>query len=383
MRGQLFSATAGLMLVAGLIFSGNLASAQDLAPTLPPQNRIQDLLHSGDPQSVAWGAHYALASKDQALFSDLASLADDWQSLPHSTTDERPAPLSSDQLDQRDAVAAVLDALIQLHAPLPADTLRRLAPDFPNDVAIFLSRMPLAESQSLSFDLYRSEIKNEHSLRYVSAALQAQNPLPGFAADLFSGIRVRATIFVVAPGAGPFGTGGGGHDCGVFSSAEARRQWPAFGVYGFSHEKSKDSFRVVTGIHPVYAKRTQTTRYQADSCAFMVSLGPDQRRSLLAQMLNVSPDTISWKTETVENIEFKSEAQFSTDLLRFISTQQDELRATAADLVSKGLITPAGLEDSLPQLDLHVNDMRGAGYSPLAQLSSLPPHVTWSDSPWR
>ena len=50
-------------------------------------------------------------------------------------------------------MAAVLDALIQMKAAVPADTLRNLASDFPNYVAILLSRLALGESQSLSFDL--------------------------------------------------------------------------------------------------------------------------------------------------------------------------------------------------------------------------------------
>lgn len=376
-------------LLCGLLILSNLSGAtlaQKFAPSTepPPESKIQSWLRSEDPQSVAWGAHYALATKDQALVSDLLSVADSWQSLPNpSKSDHNFQGITPEQLDRRDATAGALDALIQMDAPVPVDTLRNLAADFPNYVAILLSRLPRSESQSLSFDLYRGEPQGIYSLLYISAALLTQDPPSGFAADLFSSIRIRASIFVIAPGAGPFSTGGGGHDCVIASSPAPRQQWPNFGIYQFSQEKNAPSFLVVSGIDPIYAVRSETTHYSGDSCAGMISLGPEERRRLLAQMLNVSPETMGWETETVENIEFKTEPQFTSDLQGFVAAQQEKYRATAALLVAKGLMTTAEQEESLPELEIHLNDMRGRGYSPVAALSPLPAHVSWSDSPWR
>lgn len=352
-------------------------------PTAPPTDiQNQAWLRSGDPQSVAWGAHYVLAAKNQALVSDLLSLAYSWQPLPPPKSDvAKRNSLTNDDVDRRDAMSAVLDALIQMQVSVPVETLRNLAPDFPNYVAVLLSRLPLEESASLAFDLYRYSSPNASSLQHVSAALLAQDPPPGFAADLFSRIHVRATVFMTKPGAGEFGTGGGGHDCGVFAPPAARQGWPSFGIYGFSKEQIAGSFLVAPGTDPIYAKRSETTHYSGDSCAKMVDLGPEQRRRLLAQMLNISPDAIHWQTLLDESIEFKSDQQFASDLQTFIAAQQEKYRATAAALVAKGLMTSAEQEDSSPWLDIELNDMRGDGYAAISPPSPLPTHVS-IDNPW-
>jgi hypothetical protein len=102
---------------------------------------------------------------------------------------------------------------------------------------------------------------------------------------------------------------------------------------------------------------------------------------LLAQMLNVSPDAMPWQTLLDESVEFKSDQQFTSDLLTFIAGQQEKYRATAAALVVKGLMTSAEQDDSLPHLDIQLSDMRGQGYSPISPPSPLPAHVS-IDNPW-
>lgn len=372
-----------------LTFGCAIAFGQKFVPpTTPPTDiQIQTWLRSGDPQSVAWGAHYVLVTKNQALVSDLLSLVYSWQPLPRFRSEVEKSDvakrnaLTDNDVDRRDAMSAVLDTLIQMQVSVPVETLRNLASDFPNYVAVLLSRLPLEESAPLAFDLYRSSFADVYSLQYVSAALLAQDPPSGFAADLFSGIHIRATLFVTKPGAGEFGTGGGGHDCVTFVPPAARQGWPSFGIYEFSKAQGAGSFLVVPGIDSVYAMRTETTHYAGDSCANMVSLGPEERRRLLAQMLNISPDAIPWQIQIDETIEFKSEQQFASDLQNFITAQQGKYRATAAALVVKGLMTTAEQEDSLPQIDIQLNDMRGDGYALLSPPSPLPSHVS-INNPW-
>lgn len=111
---------------------------------------------------MAWGAHCALATKNIALVPALLSVAGNWQSSAQPIPgDEDPDTVIVDQRDRRDPTAAVLDALIGMRVIVPGDALRHLAADFPNYVAILLSRLPAEESQSLSFDLYRFHQKTE------------------------------------------------------------------------------------------------------------------------------------------------------------------------------------------------------------------------------
>lgn len=104
--------------------------------------------------------HHAVATKNQAVEPSLLSLADAWQAIGQSVPGPDHADrLTSEQFDQRDAMGAVLDALIQMQADVPASTLHNLAAVFPNYAAILLSRLPQGESQSLSLEFYRAEPK--------------------------------------------------------------------------------------------------------------------------------------------------------------------------------------------------------------------------------
>ena len=48
-------------------------------------------------------------------------------------------------------------------------TGQNLAPDFGNDVAVLLSRMPPEEAESVRFDFYRSPAEHVYGLQYVTA----------------------------------------------------------------------------------------------------------------------------------------------------------------------------------------------------------------------
>jgi hypothetical protein len=52
----------------------------------------------------------------------------------------------------------------------------------------------------LAFGFYRAEENHAYGLQYVSAALLAQHPPPGFAADLLGKTNVHATVFAILPG---------------------------------------------------------------------------------------------------------------------------------------------------------------------------------------
>jgi hypothetical protein len=369
-------------LILGIAGINSLAQ-NPLAAGIPSGKKIEALLSSGDPRLVAWGAHYALASKDQTLIPHMLSLAEEWEPLPVPTEgDSSAAGLTSIQLDQRDALAAVLDTLIQLNAVVPASALRNLAGDFPNQVAIFLTRLPPEDSQALELEFYHSDPKThgERNLQYMGGALLAQAPPPGFAADVLSSIHGRATITITSPTFKAEALYRGGESGSCFPD-DTHKDWPRFGVYELSEGKMQGGFVLIPGTDPVYALRSETNHYRGNRCenfTFLV-LGPEQRRSLIARMLAISQDDIEWKIETTDTIQFNSNEQFYRELQEFISAEQQKYRETASALVGKNLMTDSEQEESLPQLDLAFNDQRGPGYSPIPLPPSLPAHVTWPD----
>jgi hypothetical protein len=378
----LFPRLLGIGCLAVTLAAHSPAQVPSTPAGVPSENALDSWLLSGDPRLVAWGAHDALMARDPNLIPDLLSLASHWQPLSRQTPDPStsPAGLSPEQTDERDAMAAVLDALIQMNVSVPADTLRTLAPDFGNDVAVLLSRMPAEQAGPLSYDLYRSPAEHGHGLQYVSAALLALHPVPGFAADLLANIKVRATIFAILPGSEQFGGGESGSCAG--SSELPREDWPVTGQYALSKENGDAAVLLVAGTDPIYATREESTHYLDDRCGSGVYLSPGERLRLIAEMLGISPEAIPWQTELMTNIEFQSLGQFDNALLAFVEEQQEKYRATLAALTARNLVTPSESQESLPQLELKLNDMRGEGATPIPNPPNLPSHVQWSSTPY-
>jgi hypothetical protein len=348
------------------------------AHTLPSEATIENWLMSDDPQLVAWGAHDVLVSRNEALTPDLLNLATEWQPLTQkSAADGTATPLSVEQVNKRDAVAAILDALIQMNVPLSGEVLRALAPDFPNAVAVLLSRLPQEEAEALALDFYHAPPQHGYGLQYVSAAMLALHPPGGFAADLLAGVKVRANVFITLPSSGgEFGGGSCSGACGVQSKVP-RTDWPLIGQYSLS--KSDRSMLLVGGIDPVYASRYESDSYR-DACGGP-SLNPDSRRRLIAEMLDVSADAIPWETRLSATIVFNSDDQFSHDFLHFIAEQEQKYRRTATALGDLGLMTSVQVEQSAPKLEIYTNDVRGADASPLPAISTLPGNVKWANEP--
>jgi hypothetical protein len=368
------------VLGVGLIVSG-WCWAQAASSAKATEADIEQQLLSGNPRLVAWGAHGAVVAHSQALNADLLALASRWQPLgQEASTDSESAQLSPEQQDQRDAMAEVLDALIQINASVPADILPGLAPDFGNDVAILLSRMSRDEVESVSYDFYRSPAEHGYGLQYVSAALLARHPVPGFAADLLTSISVHATILAVAPGSGGFGGGRCAGAC--FTSLEIpRKDWPAIGQYTLHGQTAAaGAFQLVGGVNPVYAARREAAHYLGDGCGG-VYLGAAERLRLIAEMLNIAPEAMPWKTELMDSIEFQSLEQFHRAVLAFVGKQQQKYRETVAAMADHGLLTSAEAAESLPNLQLYLDDRREEGSAPMPDPGNLPGHVEWTSGP--
>ena len=362
-----------------------IGAAQTPSPTaqLPAEPTIRSWLLGKYPVSVAWGAHYAMLARDGNLIPDLLSLASRWQPLTRQTPNSGQPELTPKQTDQRDAMSAVLDALIQMKAPVPADTLRSLAPDFGNDVAVLLSRMPSGEIELLGFDLYRLQSPHTAGVQYVSAALLALHPVPGFAADMLTNVTVKAKVYAVLPGSGGIGGGSGGSFACIL--ADGRAAWPVTGQYVLSKSKSDGATLLVAGNDPIYATRKESTRYRGDDdCKISggMYLGSPERFRLIAEMLGVAPEAIPWKTDIQTRIEFQSVEQFDRELLAFVAGEQQNFRATAAALATRGLLSSAeAQEELLPKLELKLEDKRGPDAVPIPEPANLPSRVEWSPLP--
>lgn len=328
---------------------------------------------STDPRTVAWAAYGAAESGDASQIPMLLAVASQWRALSaRSGAGTNSAELATQRQDERDAMAAVVDALIQLKAPVPADTLRALARDFGNGVAVLLSQMPEEQRQALSFEFYRNTSSGEYGLQYVSAALLALHPVPGFAADLIRNVKVQAIVTVVVPGH-LGGVGGGSSHCGGSFGESPRNDWPAIGQYALSDERDEGALQLVGGIGPVYAKRFEAMHYRGSFSS--ISLGSDERVRLIAEMLDISAEDIPWKASVTATIAFESDVQFRDELADFVKAQQGEHRNTLAQLEARSLLTVAEAQESLPEMEIVLMDLRGEGSAPLPEPINFPPRV--------
>lgn len=349
----------------------------------PSKSETSNLLPGGwlgkeEPRAVAWRAHNAMVTDDGSVIPELLSLAGRWQRFPFG--DWARPELSPEQKEERDAMAVVLDALIQLHAPIPAETLRNLAPDFENAVAVVLARMPIEESGPLSLEFYRSPPMADYPLQSVSAALLALHPRAGFAAKLLSDITVRATVFAILPGGERYGEGSGGS---YFNPTEPTRDdWPMIGQYKLSTEMSEGAAVLVAGVEPIYVSRVESNRYLGSDHGMSLGmyLSSEKRRGLIAEMLGVPPEEIPWETRPQLDIECESPEELGGQLLGFIEEQQQMYRASAAALQEHKLLAPSDAEPSLPLLVIDLSDARGEDAEPFAKDSiHLPARVAWSN----
>jgi hypothetical protein len=314
-----------------------------------------------DPKAIAWKVHDAMVAHDASAMSELLSLASRWLPLsPQPVSDDSEArEFTMIQKEERDAMTVVLDALIQLNAPVPADTLRKLTPDFENALAVILARMPPEESGPLTQEFFRST-KPGYTLQYVSAALLALHPPSGFAAKLLSDIAVQARVFAVTPGGPEIGFGIFGGSC-VEPSEPEREDWPEIGQYKVSIQMSEGALVLVAGSEPIYVSREESTHYLGNECTGGwrgLYFGREQRHALIGEMLGVPAGQIAWETDLQKYIEFISLGQFTGALLAFVEEQQAMYRETAKALEARGLLTHSEMQQSLPQLELNLDDER-------------------------
>jgi len=354
-------------------------------PNPSPQQSIESLLASGDPRLVAWGAHNALVANRRDLIPDLLSLAAQWRPIVRKNPDAWNAAddLPQEDLVRRDAMQAVLDTLIQMNVPVPADVLLSLAPEFGNDVAVLLSRMPQEQAIPLALDFYHSTAERG-SLGFVSTAMLALHPQPGFAADMLRSTDVYAFIMVVQPGK-MLGGAHGGPDCFAGGFGAPKQDWPLIGQYlvrgGQPPVEAKargSAIPLVGGIEPTYAIREEARHYRAGSCGTGVDLGREDRRRLIAEMLGVGPEELPWQTEVSMNLEFHSPEQLNASIRRFIAEQQAKYRLTVAALLQRNLITPSEARTALPHLLLKIHDDRhDENAAAISKPADLPANVKW------
>jgi hypothetical protein len=352
------------------------ASAQSVPADVAAVGNAEVLLGSGEPRLVAWGALEALADRDESLMPQLLSLADQWQPMTRVKRDEEhPEGFLREDLDRRDAMEAVLDALIGLGAQVPATTVRLVAADFGNTAAVMLSRLPVEEAAKLGAELYRMKGDHVYALQYVSASLAARSPVAGFAAGLLRGTEVQAAIYLVNVGTGPVSSNSIG-DCFDRPPA-AHPGWPKTGQYRLLSEGSSSELLLVKagdGVSAIYADRVEADRYNGCGMSMGMALTAGRRLELIGQMLG---EPAKWRTAPERTIEVESAMQLNAELMDFIGGEEGKHVATLKALEAKGLVSPEEAADAMPRMQVRVQEMRRDRSIAYVKPAGSPADVEW------
>src|SRR4051812_14912376 len=117
------------------------AQQQEITPETPVNTIILgQWLHSSDPRLIAWAADFARTRHDVDVLNDMPALLEHWM-IP------QPDNFDRGQVNQRRALLAVLDALIQEKVTVPISAIRTVVGTFPSQTAILISRLPLDTSR--------------------------------------------------------------------------------------------------------------------------------------------------------------------------------------------------------------------------------------------
>jgi hypothetical protein len=343
--GNRICVTALLLSAAALI-----APAQDNAigvDTKASSTQIRSWLASDDPRLVAWGAYFAGKNQDATALPSMIEFVDAWKP-PESATDAE-ANL------RKPAMTEVLDALIQENAQVPAESLAGIANEFPEQAAILAARLPIADATPLLQTWYAKRADDTHPLlARIAAMLLSKSPLPGFAASVLAEAHEQYYVTIVDPGVG-FGFGGG-YGCCVSLVGKPPTGWPLLFSYALG-ENSVDPNAML--LVEAGGDRISYVRTQRSPCRSVEGLDDRTRHALLAEMLGIDKDAMSWKPWQRDTYAWEGPGGYLLYLGELVEREETHLRDTVSGLADKGLLTPQEGATLRPSLSVIIDDDRG------------------------
>lgn len=330
----------------------------------PSSDQIRAWLASGEPRLIAWGAHFARESADNASTSAMVHLLEQGKEGDSNSDSAASARLG---------ISEVLDALIvrnQVATPL---AILSIAPFFPNDAMILASKLPAEKATPLLLRWYedRRTDKQSRSAR-IAAMFLSKSPPPGFAASILAETEVQLSVEVTLSGG--YGSGGSVGSCGDGGGGAPREGWPPLFYYLIEENGSRpEALTLVAagGDRITYSRVSVTTGW--GSCFDLYPLTAETRLHLLAEMLGIKPAEMLWKVHQQASITWVNDDQYLHELHDAIAQEEAMLHSTVAALRAKGLLTAAEVNSVRTRLGVSVRDDRGIIGAPL-------PHLQVSDA---
>ena len=377
-----------LCLVLCFAAASTAAHGQTLGGTtqVPSRDTMSLWIQGTDQRELAWAAVLALKDDARYFLPAFLSLAERWEPLPHRNVldrEDKPTPvLTREQRERRDAMAAVLDTIIQWRGELPPASIRNLADDFPAAAFTMLARMEPSEAEPVLLELYRETAPSSWYTQRAAASLLAAHPPSDFPASLLKNTTVVASIFVSLPDDGSFGRGSSGGSCGAYGPPAEKKSWPAIGRYSMSESRKGSktaAFLTIPGLKPIDIVRSVTPTLEGDpsACGGLTPLNSPIRLTLIAQMLGETPEQLPFSYSDQTNLKIVNEPDYERQVGDFVDRKERAFAALKTELAAKQLLTTKELEDTdvLPSLVLSISDVRSIKSFPLTPLKFRIPSV--------
>ena len=360
-----FPLLIAVLLATGIALRAQTPTGADLEHTRPAETDklIREWLPNGSPVQQAWAAYWIGRDHWYEEIPKLLDLASALQA--HSGTG------SSNGTDNDLLLAAVLDALIQLHGDVPKANSEALYPEFPVQALVLLSRTSDDARDALSKIMDSAT----QPITWLAAAdLLAADPPAGFTARLVKAITIHMTIELLSPGQGGIGRGEGG-SCGEGSNT-ARGGWPPAGLYYLSLHDSPTSALLADGENPVYVRRVDPEQDAPEHCAEDMFLDiAGLPRDLVGQLLGLKKEQFALQLNPSLDLTWSTRQAYVDAADEFVQKQRDALQQTVAALEAQGLLTGVEAESNRPSLGVAVLDLRREK-APLPSLSLTDPSIT-------
>jgi hypothetical protein len=355
---------------------GALLSLSALAQQAPPDpaaivesldkqmtSAVSAWLKSSDARTQAWGAYLVVRDRRQEAVPQLLEMLANYPAGEGATG------------DPHDAMLQVLDALIQLDAPVPLSDAQRIYAEFPVQSLILLSRSKEETSPAL-LSIFQSE-QRWPSAWLASGNLLLQRRAKGFAAKVVEGMTVHAQITVTQPGSG--GGIGGSTVCGVEAPPSPKSGWPMVGVYQFGacgQNLWAEDVVLASGPDPAAYRRVLTSNYGTTSLGLFNCI-PDRdlvREHYLSALLSGGEAPVL--AHVSHTIFWQDDAAYSNDMASFIAGQQQVFAELARRLGESHLLSDEEVKTLRPVLHIVILDWRSSHETALPTLQPLAANVT-------
>ena len=345
---------------AGSIGAQQPARDSEKDPAITPEMQVDRVtlrqwLHSGDPRLAAWAADFARRNHDAQILAELPSWLEKW-----------PLPLGDGGGRSVSAATAALDALIQENAQVPVSTIVAIAPRFPAQAAILISRLPLSESRSALGDwtLNNGGGWSSGTLARVAFMMLAKDPeLKGAPSRESFGVVARTVadsenkiqIMVRPPGSIGGGSGGSAF-CGDSLGATTVDGWPRIYAYDLVENDSGTGAMTVVELD---GDRIVSRRLDENagwgSCYGVKPLDSATRHRLIAFWLGVRVVDMSWQPIESFTIVWSDRAGYDAELGKIVEGQREKLKATVQTLQQRGYLTESAASGLTPRLIVTVD----------------------------